>query len=322
VVKGVVWVIGELVSGDMVRRELRDMAAAHGESVVKLASASSFGISVRDGSGRICLVAMLDAGRNLITDVAAPLLSTAPAEVYQALFDHLKMSSLSVVGVEGKCGLVRDTAGELHSIFDMPEELELDERFYLHGAYDIALPRRLRSTADFILIGARITSMCQKIEIGGDADFSECEFETFPDRASFHRNLVVRGSTMRKLPRGISVGRWLKMSETKIEAVPVSARIGLGIDAENSTLRIIPPGFTVAGDLLLSGTRTRRLSGVSAGGNLFVERIANIEIGEDCEIGGNIYTDDADIRLSARHEGKAYLRVPFGYERMQGPGDV
>jgi hypothetical protein len=308
-------VIGELVSGNMVRRELRDMAEAHGESIVRLSTDSSFGISVRDGAGRICLVALLDHGRKRITDIAVPPSTLVPMEVYRELFDHVERASLSIAGVEGKCAVVRDAAGDLHSIFDMPEELDLDAGFYFHGTYDIALPRSLRSTSDFILIGARITSMCQKIEIGGDADFSECDFETFPDNSVFQRNLVVRRSTMRKLPRGISVGRWLKMGGTEIEAVPASARIGIGIDAEDSSLRIIPPGFSVTGDLLLSGTRAKRLSGLKVGGSVFIERIAGVEIHDDCEIDGNIYTDDPDIRLSGRHSEKVFVRSPFGYER-------
>ncbi len=310
-------VIGELVSGDMVRRELRDMAAAHDESVVKLASESSFGISVRDDFGRIFLVAMLDSSRRRITDIATPMLAPVPAEIYRTLFDHLQRASISAAGVEGKCALIRDSGGELHSVFDMPEELDLDRDFYFHGNYDIALPRKLRSTADFILNGARITAMCKQINIGGDADFSECDFEALPDRATFHRNLVIRRSTIRKLSRGISVGRWLKMGGTKIETVPMSVRIGIGIDAENSSLRIIPPGFSVRGDLILSGTRVRRLSGVNVGGSVFVERIAGIDIGDDCEIGGSIYIDDSGIRLAERHAGRAFVRTPFGYEKMK-----
>lgn len=307
--------IGELVSGDMVRRALRHMAEAHGDSVVRFSSDSCFGISIRDGSDRICLVALLDSSRRRVTDIAVPTSILVPREIYRELLEHVQRKSLSIIGVEWKCAIVRDAAGHLHSIFEMPEELELDAGFYFHGAYDIALPRRLRSTSDFILIGARITSMCQKIEIGGDADFSECEFETLPDRSVFHRNLVIRRSTMKKLPRGITVGRWLKMGDTGIETVPVSARIGIGVDAENSRLRIIPPGFTVTGDLLLSGTKVRRLSGVQVGGNVFIERIACIEIGEDCLIAGNVYTDDAGIRVPDRISNRVFVRNPFGYER-------
>ncbi len=291
------------------------MAEAHGDSVVRFSSGSCFGISIRDGSDRICLVALLDSSRRRVTDIAVPTSILVPREIYRELLEHVQRKSLSIIGVEGKCAVVRDAAGHLHSIFEMPEELELDAGFYFHGAYDIALPRRLRSTEDFVLIGARITSMCQKIEIGGDADFSECEFETLPDKSVFHRNLVIRRSTMKKLPRGISVGRWLKMGGTGIETVPVSARIGIGVDAENSRLRIIPPGFTVTGDLLLSGTKIRRLSGVQIGGSVFIERIAGIEIGEDCLIAGNVYTDDAGISVPDRISNRVFVRNPFGYER-------
>lgn len=310
--------IGELVSEDMVRRELRYMAEAHDQGVVvRMSTNSSFGISVRDASDRTCLVAMLDGGRRRITEVAVQPLGIVPPEVYRELFDHVRQADISIAGVEGKCAVVRDAAGTPHSIFDMPEELELDAGFYFHGGYDIALPRRLRTSSDFILIGARITSMCETIEIGGDADFSECEFETFPERTVFHRNLVVSKSTIKKLPRGIVVGRWLKMAGTEIETVPASARIGVGIDAENSRLRIIPPGFAATGDLLISGTRIRRLSGVQIGGNMFIERMAGIEVGDDCEIAGNIYTDDAEISLPARFSQKVFIRNAFGYERRK-----
>lgn len=298
------------------------MAEAHDQSVVRLSTDSSFGISVRDASGRICLVAMLDAARRRITEVTVPPSGIVPSEVYRELFDHVQRVNISVAGVEGKCAVVRDSEGTLHSIFDMPEELELDAGFYFHGGYDIALPRRLRTSYDFILIGARIRSMCETIDIGGDADFSECEFETFPERSMFHRNLVVRRSTIKKLPRGITVGRWLKMGGTEIETVPVCARIGAGIDAENSSLMIIPPGFAATGDLMLSGTRVRRLSGVHIGGSVFIERVAGIEVGDDCEIAGNIYTDDAGISLPGRLSNKVFIRKPFGYERRNAQATV
>ena len=307
--------IGELVSGEMIRRELKYMAEAHGGSVERLAPNSSFGISIRDGSGGICLVALLDSDRKRLTDIAVPPSVVVRQEVYRELFEYVREKSLSIEGVEGKCAIVRDAAGDIHSVFDLPAELEMDCSFNFHGAYDIALPRILRSTADFIMIGARITSMCQMIEIGGDADFSECDFETFPDNSVFHRNLVVRSSTIRRLPREISVGRWLKMGDTGIDALPVSARIGTGIDAENSSLRIIPPGFTLTGDLLLSGTRVRRLSGVHVGGSVFVERVGGIEIGDDCLIAGNVYTDEAGLSVPSRISNRVFVRNPFGYER-------
>lgn len=308
--------IGELVSEDMIRRELRNMAEAHERGVVvRLSTNSSFGISVRDASDITCLVAMLDGGRRRITEVVSQPSGLVPSEAYLELFDHVRQADISIAGVEIKCAAVRDAEGTQHSIFDMPEELELDTGFYFHGGYDIALPRSLKTTADFILTGARIASMCETIEIGGDAEFSECEFDTFPEKTVFHRNLVVSKSTIKKLPRGITVGRWLKMAETEIETLPVSARIGAGIDAENSSLRIIPPGFATTGDLVLSGTRVRRLSGVRVGGSVFIERVADIEVVDDCEIAGNIYTDDAGISLPSRLSDKVFIRKPFGYER-------
>jgi hypothetical protein len=307
--------ISELVSVDMIRRELRDMAEAHGETVVRLASDSSYALSVRDDSERICLVAPLDSSRRKIVDVVTPVSAQVPSACLVELAEQVRLHDLSVAGFEAKCGLIQDSSGKIHSVFALPDELELDTKFYFNGSYDIVLPRRLVSTSDFVLIGARILSMCEAIEIGGDADFSECDFESFPDGAKFHRNLVVSRATMRRLPRGITVGRWLKMVASEVDTIPVSARIGHGIDAENSSLRIIPPGVEIPGDLKLSGTKAKRLSGLKIGGSLYVERVPGMEISDDCVIDGNIYTDEASMPKGEAHSRKTYLRVPFGYEK-------
>jgi hypothetical protein len=312
--------ICELVSGDMIRRAVRDMAEAHGDSVIRLVSSTSFAISIQDQSQKPWLIALLDTNRQRVIEVVATTMSHVPIEVYQEAFQYIVENQILIDGFENKLGVVRDANNEIHSMFAMPGELELHAPFYLYGPYDIALPRQLHTSSDFILNGARITSMSKKIRIGGDADFSECEFEALPDGAEFQRNLVLRFSSIKKLPRSLSVGRWLKISGTPIETIPSSARIGIGIDAENSVLRIIPPGFSTAGDLKLSGSKVRKLAGIKIGGSVFVERIKDVVISEDCEIGRFIHTDSPELRVPDRLRDYVFQRQSFGYVRMRRSG--
>ncbi|NTF17832.1 hypothetical protein G6L37_05415 [Agrobacterium rubi] len=312
--------INQLVSGDMVRRELRDLSEPHGSDVVRLGAGAQSGFSVRDGDGHIFVVAMTDIQRKRVVDVAFAEGDAPPAWVLLELAHHVIDQQIDVAGFEGRCGLVMDERGYLHSVLDLPDELTLSSPLHFGGPYELRLPLRLVSTRDFVLIGAAITRTPDFMEIEGDTDLSECAFgsNSLPEGAVFRRNLVLSKSSCDNLPRRLSVGRWLKMKSTEIEVIPSSARIGGGIDAGNSELRVVPPGFDVMGDLILSGSRVRRLSGVTIRGDLFVERMPGLDIREDCEVDGKIFTDDLDmIAVSPRHASKVFVRNPFGYERPQ-----
>jgi len=317
-------VISHLVSGDMVRRELRDLNAFHGRTVARLMQGpeAAAGFSVRDRDGVVHLVALLDHNRKRITDVMRPIEETVPSSAYLELAHHVIETGLSVDGIENLCGLVRDSEGQLHSLFELPQDLDLSSPVVFHGPYAISLPRMLRSTSDFILMGMKFLAMPEHLEIRGNADFTECEFDGIPDRSTFHEDLSITSSTIQRLPRGLFVGRWLKMRGTSIDTLPGSIRVGVGIDAEDSGLRIVPPGFELAGDLRISGSSVRRLVGVRIGGSLYIERMVSPELADDCEIGGNIYADTFPCSLSGHLAGKTFVRTQFGYERPTPERDV
>lgn len=299
------------------RRELRDMASAHGGNVVRLGADAQAGFSLRDSAGLPCLVAITDTHRKRIVDVAVPGTVAVPAAMFIELAEYIREAGIAVDGNESRCGLVRDVEGNLHSLFDLPERLELARPVHFHGDYEIRLPLILRSSSDFVLIGAEITRSPDVVEIDGDADFSECRNGCLPEGSAFGRNLVLSRSTFPAIPRRISVGRWLRISGTPIEVIPSSARIG-GLDAVDSALRVIPPGMEIPGDVILSGSQVRRISGMRIGGSLYAERLPSFEVTEDCEIGGHVYADrNGSMSLPIGNRSRLFHRSPFGYERSE-----
>ena len=251
--------------------------------------------SLRDPSGRPHVTVEVSGGSAVQLQGKQ---NATPARKYlDLLFPFITSRMWRVEIPASRLGYVIDINGDWHSIYSLPDHLEVNDNLILEGAEITELPRFLKVRRSLFIQNTKITRLPDNLTVLEDVYARGLRIAEIPAKLTVGGSLYLGQTDISHLPGDMKVGDDLDISCTNVARLPARFKVNGFLNLRATSITELPEGLVVKGSLYLMGSKIARLpSKMSVGGNLDLSSTEIEEIPENFRIQENLVLSKTEIR--------------------------
>lgn len=252
------------------------------------ASGSHRYLSLRDASNEPHATLEIENASNTIIQCQGKENTTPKPSYLKQVVEYARTAGCRVSANPRSSGLIT-VRGNIHSVYDLPENSEITGSLDLHDVKVSSLPEGLRVSGDLILNGTAISQLPRNLKVGGNLIYDKSSLKELPDGLEVSGDIYLRSSQITSIPDDIKVGGDLILWSSAINSLPKTLNVKGTIDLKNSQIMQLPDGFHCKGSMDLSRTRITRLpSNMRVDGDLCLQQSDIQAIPGDISILGDL----------------------------------
>lgn len=179
--------------------------------------------SLRDRNNKPHVTIEVDLAIDAVVQCKGKGNAPPTAKYLPYLGTFLRSKALQIAVPAYCCGLCQDTKGIIHSIFDLPDGLEVTGPLDLRSTPITQLPEGLHVGGPLHLYDTPITQLPDGLHVGGSLYLRGTSITQLPDGLQVGGDLDLFGTPIKQLPKGLTVGGDLNLTATQVSEIPSDA---------------------------------------------------------------------------------------------------
>nr|DAF63798.1 MAG TPA: SspH2 (Leucine-rich repeat protein) [Podoviridae sp. ctz6O13] len=143
----------------------------------------------------------------------------------------------------------------ISSLCLLPDDLELEEDFYLYGTQVNELPDGFKCGGSITISNQKLDCLPDNLTVNGSLTITQTSLRLLPKGLKVKYNLDAEESYLEELPDDIEVGRNIFLNYTHLRRLPDNLTVHGNLECNRTLLTELPEGLCVEGALRVSATQ-------------------------------------------------------------------